>query len=117
MGIARTAVTRTVARMLVSQTLDKIFPALAHPMRRYIVECLCHGEEFPGELAQRLPLSMPAILKHLRVLEQSGLVRTRKVGRVRTCRLEPESLQLLDRWISDRRRVWDPWLRRLSSEG
>jgi DNA-binding transcriptional ArsR family regulator len=94
--------------MLLSQALNRILPALAHPLRRYIVECLCDGVETPVQLAERLPLRMTTILKHLRVLEASGLIHTHKVGRVRTCRINPESIRLLDRWITERRRVWDP---------
>jgi DNA-binding transcriptional ArsR family regulator len=96
--------------------LDRIFPALGHPMRRYIVECLCYArEERPGWLAERIPLTLPTILEHLQVLERSGLIHTCKVGRVRSCRIEPEALRLIDSWITERRRVWHPWLRKLSS--
>lgn len=94
-------------RVLLYRALNKIFPALAHPMRRYIIECLCDGDETPGQLAERVPLDLATILKHLKVLEQSGLIHTSKVGRVRTCRIAPESMRLLERWIADRHRVWD----------
>jgi len=103
--------------VLIYPALDRIFLALADPMCRYIVECLCDGEESVGSLADRVPYSLPGLLQHLRVLEQSGLIRTYKRGRVRICCIEPQALALLDRWLTERRRIWDPWLRRLRSGG
>ena len=99
--------TFTVARMLNWVALDKIFHALADPTRRYMVECLCDGEASVSWLAEHLPLSLPAILQHLQVLEQNGLIHTEKIGRQRICRIEPQSLRLLDQWVTPRRRVWD----------
>jgi DNA-binding transcriptional ArsR family regulator len=93
--------------------LDKIFHALGDPTRRYIVECLCDGEASVSWLAQHLPLSLPGILQHLQVLEQNGLIHTEKIGRQRICRIEPQSLRLLDQWVTPRRRVWDPRLQNL----
>jgi DNA-binding transcriptional ArsR family regulator len=83
--------------------LDKIFMCLAHPWRRFMVEALCDGEASVSWLAEHLPLSLPTILKHLRILEQSGVIRTEKTGRKRMCRIEPQALRLLDQWIAPRR--------------
>jgi DNA-binding transcriptional ArsR family regulator len=87
--------------------LDKIFRALSDPTRRYMVDCLCDGEASVSWLAEHLPLSLPAILQHLQVLEQNGVIRTEKIGRQRLCRIEPQSIRLLDQWVTPRRRVWD----------
>jgi DNA-binding transcriptional ArsR family regulator len=93
--------------MLNYVALDKTFHALADPTRRYIIECLCDGEASVGWLAEHLPLSLPAILQHLQVLEQNGLIRTAKIGRKRICRIEPQPLRLLDQWMTPRRSLWD----------
>ena len=103
----------TVAGMLSWVALDKIFRALADPTRRYMVECLCDGEASVSWLAEHLPLGLPAILQHLQVLEENGLIHTEKIGRTRICRIEPQSLRLLDQWVTPRRRVWDTRLRDL----
>jgi DNA-binding transcriptional ArsR family regulator len=87
--------------------LDAVFHALADPSRRSIVERLSRGSATVTDLAEPLPMSMPAVLQHLQVLEQSGLVRTRKVGRVRTCSIEVEALQPVERWIEERRTGWE----------
>ena len=107
------AVALTVARMLNYVALDKIFHALADPTRRYLIECLCDGEASVSWLAEHLPLSLSAILQHLQVLEENGLIHTEKIGRKRICRIEPKSLRLLDQWVTPRRRVWDARLQSL----
>jgi DNA-binding transcriptional ArsR family regulator len=99
--------------MLNYVALDRIFGALADPTRRFMIECLCDGEASVSQLAEPLPLNLPAILQHLKVLEESGLIHTRKVGRVRTCRIEPQALRLLDHWMTPRRRLWDRRLQRI----
>lgn len=72
------------------------------------MECLSDGRPASvGQIAEPLPIALATILQHLKVLEASGLVHTQKVGRVRTCRIEPQALQLLDDWITPRRRLWD----------
>jgi DNA-binding transcriptional ArsR family regulator len=93
--------------MLDCVALDKIFHALADPTRRFMIEALCDGEASVSWLAEPFPLSLPVILRHLRVLETGGLIQTEKDGRNRICRIEPQGLRLLDRWIAHRRRVWD----------
>jgi DNA-binding transcriptional ArsR family regulator len=84
-------------------SLDRVFQALADPTRRVIVERLSRGPASVSELARPLPISLPAVVQHLQVLEASGLVRSDKVGRVRTCRLEPAALRPVEQWIAERR--------------
>jgi DNA-binding transcriptional ArsR family regulator len=95
--------------------LDVVFHALADPSRRSIVERLSRGSATVTDLAAPLPMSMPAVLQHLQVLEQSGLVRSRKVGRVRTCSIEVGALEPVERWIEDRRAGWERRLDRLGA--
>ncbi len=94
-------------------SLDRVFQALADPTRRQIVERLSRGPASVSELARPLPMSLPAVVQHLQVLEASGLVSTTKAGRVRTCRIEPEVLSLAERWIAARRTSWEQRLDRL----
>src|ERR1700726_3450163 len=88
-------------------TIDALFAALADPTRRVMVERLSRGPASVSELAQPLSMSLPAVLQHLQVLEASGLVRSEKVGRVRTCRIEPKALRSAEQWISARRTSWE----------
>jgi DNA-binding transcriptional ArsR family regulator len=92
---------------------DPVFHALADPTRRSIVERLSRGAASVSELAKPLTISLPAVLQHLRVLEGSGLVRTEKVGRVRTCHIEPAALRTAEQWIAARRADWEHRLDRL----
>jgi len=87
--------------------LDLAFQALADPARRAIVDRLALGPASVSELAKPLPMSLPAVMLHLKVLEESGLVKSRKVGRVRTCEVVPQMLSEAERWISERRRMWE----------
>jgi DNA-binding transcriptional ArsR family regulator len=96
-------------------TLDLTFQALADPTRRGIVERLGRGPASVSELAQPFAMSLPAIVQHLAVLEASGLVRSEKVGRVRTCRMEPAALSLAEQWIGQRRADWERRLDRYST--
>jgi DNA-binding transcriptional ArsR family regulator len=93
--------------------LDVVFRALSDPSRRSIVERLTRGPATVTDLAEPLPMSMPAVLQHLQVLEESGLVHSRKVGRVRTCSIDVEALKPVERWIDDRRTGWERRLDRL----
>jgi DNA-binding transcriptional ArsR family regulator len=93
--------------------LDLMFQALADPTRRVMVERLSRGPASVSELAQPLTMSLPAVLQHLQVLEASGLIRSEKVGRVRTCRIEPKALRTAEQWISERRTSWERRLDRL----
>jgi DNA-binding transcriptional ArsR family regulator len=94
-------------------SVDRIFHALADPSRRMIVERLSHGPASVTELARPLPMSLPAAVQHLQVLETSGLVRSAKRGRVRTCQIEPAALEPVEQWISARRSNWEDRLDRL----
>jgi DNA-binding transcriptional ArsR family regulator len=93
--------------------LDGLFHALSDPSRRSIVERLSRGSATVTDLAAPLPMSMPAVLQHLQVLEDSGLVRSVKVGRVRTCSIEVDALRPVERWIDERRGTWERRLDRL----
>jgi DNA-binding transcriptional ArsR family regulator len=90
-----------------------MFAALADGSRRTMVDRLSRGPATVKELAAPLKMSLPAVLQHLRVLEDSGLVRSSKNGRVRTCRLEPDALQEAEKWIAARRSGWERRLDRL----
>jgi DNA-binding transcriptional ArsR family regulator len=93
--------------------LDLLFQALADPARRAMVERLSRGPASVSELALPLAMSMPAVMQHLRMLEASGLVRSQKSGRVRTCRIEPAALSQAEQWINARRTGWERRLDRL----
>jgi DNA-binding transcriptional ArsR family regulator len=94
-------------------SLDLMFQALADPSRRVMVERLSRGPAAVSELAQPLAMSLPAVVQHLQVLEASGLVRSEKVGRVRTCRIEPVAMRPVEKWIAERRTSWERHLDRL----
>jgi DNA-binding transcriptional ArsR family regulator len=96
-----------------SATLDLVFHALSDPTRRVMVERLCRGSASVSELARPFSMSLPAAMQHLQVLEASGLVRSEKIGRVRTCRLEFTKLSLVQHWINERRALWEARLDRL----
>ncbi|WP_350449019.1 ArsR/SmtB family transcription factor [Paracidobacterium acidisoli] len=87
--------------------VDRVFHALGDPTRRAIVEKLSsEGPVSVSQLAAPLLITLAAVVQHLQVLEVSGLVRTEKVGRVRTCRMEPAGLMLIEQWVSERRSLW-----------
>src|SRR6266481_297640 len=90
-----------------SAALDRMFQALADPARRIMVERLARGPASVSELAKPLTMSLPAVVQHLQVLEASGLVRSEKVGRVRTCHIEPRALRTAEQWVSERRTNWE----------
>src|SRR5258706_16230086 len=96
-----------------SPDLDRLFPALADPARRAMVERLSRGPAPVSELARPLPMSLPAAMQHLGVLAAAGLVRSEKVGRVRTCAMEPQALSQVEQWINARRIEWEQRLHRL----
>jgi DNA-binding transcriptional ArsR family regulator len=95
--------------------LDRVFQALADPTRRSMVERLTRGPASVSELAAPLSMSLPAVVQHVQVLEASGLVRTEKVGRVRTCTIAPDALRGAEHWISARRTAWERRLDRLEA--
>lgn len=94
-------------------TLDRVFHALADPSRRAIVERLALGAASVSELARPLAMSLPAVMQHVALLELSGLVRSEKVGRVRSCRLDPATLATVQDWIAARRSLWEGHFDRL----
>ena len=92
--------------MLDQSAVDRVFHALADETRRALVERLSRGPASVTDLARPHDMSLAAVVQHLQVLERSGLIRTEKVGRVRTCRIEPAGLDVAERWIAERRSLW-----------
>jgi DNA-binding transcriptional ArsR family regulator len=93
--------------------IDDSFRALADPTRRAMVERLSRGPVAVSELAAPLAMSLAAVVQHVQILEDSGVIRTEKIGRVRTCRLEPRGLEGAERWIAKHRALWERRLDRL----
>ena len=93
--------------------LDLTFQALADTTRRAMLAQLSRGPATVSRLARPLAMSLPAVMQHLAVLESSGLVRSEKSGRVRTCRIEPKALSQAELWINQRRQEWEQNLDRL----
>lgn len=98
-----------------STPLDLMFQALADPTRRQIVDRLSKGPASVSELAQPFSMSLPAVVQHLQVLEQSGLVTTKKVGRVRTCTIDTDALSQAEKWLNERRLAWNRRFDRLDA--
>src|ERR1700736_1339546 len=94
-------------------SIDRVFHALGDPTRRAIMEKLSQGPISVSHLAAPLDITLAAVVQHLQVLEESGLVQTEKIGRVRTCRIEPAGLSAAEKWIGDRRSTWERRLDRL----
>lgn len=99
--------------MVKSQALDRTFAALSDPTRRDILERLMVGPASASELARPLRISLPGVLKHIRILEDANLVTTAKNGRTRECRVGPEHMEDVTRWIERYRQQWDRQLDRL----
>lgn len=95
--------------------LDRMFHALADPTRRAMVERLGRGPATVSALAQPFAMALPTVVQHLRVLEGSGLVRSTKVGRVRTCRVEPAALRMAEHWLNQQRTLWEGRFDRLDA--
>lgn len=95
--------------------VDRVFHALGDPTRRAMVEKLSHGAVSVSSLAKPLDITLAAVVQHMQVLERSGLIRTTKVGRVRTCRIEPKGFTVVERWIEERRSLWERRLDRLGA--
>lgn len=93
--------------------LDRMFHAIADPTRRSILERLSRGAAPVSELARPLPMSLPAAMQHLDVLRAAGLVRSEKVGRVRTFSIEIDALNQAEQWIAAMRSEWESRLDRL----
>jgi DNA-binding transcriptional ArsR family regulator len=98
-----------------SAQLSDVFNALADPTRRSIVSLLGRGPESVSALAAPFAMALPSFMKHLTVLERSGLIRSNKVGRTRTCELQPKALSQAERWIGDQRAAWQARSDRMAS--
>jgi len=101
--------------MLNQASLDLAFQALADPSRRAMITRLSHGPASVSDLARPLAMSLPAVMQHLAVLEAAGLVRSEKVGRVRTCRIDPQVLGDAEAWLNAQRLEWQRRLDRLGT--
>ncbi|MFC0545382.1 ArsR/SmtB family transcription factor [Kutzneria chonburiensis] len=99
---------------MLNHELDRVFQALADPTRRTLVDRLTRGPASVSELAEPLPITLAAVVQHLQVLEACGLVRTEKVGRVRTCQIDPAGLRAAEDWLHERRTAWERKLDRLA---
>jgi DNA-binding transcriptional ArsR family regulator len=96
-----------------SARVSLVFHALGDATRRAILERLSSGPVSVSQLALPLNVTLAAVVQHLQVLEESGLVHTEKLGRVRTCRIEPDGFSVAQRWIEDRRLFWEKRFDRL----
>lgn len=101
--------------MLNQLQVDQVFHAFGDPTRRRLVEQLSRGPASVSELARPLDITLAAVVQHLQVLERSGVVRSEKVGRVRTCQIEPAALDVAATWINERRSLWERRLDRLGA--
>ena len=90
-----------------SAEIDGVFVALADPTRRGVIRRLGRGPTSVGDLAREFPMTLPSFMKHVRTLEANGLIRTVKLGRVRTCVLNRDRLALVDGWLAEQRRIWE----------
>jgi DNA-binding transcriptional ArsR family regulator len=90
-----------------SAEIDGVFVALADPTRRGVIRRLGRGPTSVGDLAREFPMTLPSFMKHVRTLEANGLIRTVKLGRVRTCVLNRDRLALVDDWLAEQRRIWE----------
>jgi len=93
--------------------IDLLFHALGDPTRRAMLDRLTHGPMSVSALADPLGITLTAVAQHLQILEECALVRTEKLGRVRTCRIEPTGFDALERWVKDHRTIWEQQLDRL----
>jgi DNA-binding transcriptional ArsR family regulator len=100
-----------------SDQLDRVFQALADPTRRAVLERLSSGAAPVSDLAQPFRMALPSFSQHLRVLEQCGLVRSRKTGRVRTYQLAPQRIRVAEHWMVKQRAIWERRLERLDRAG
>lgn len=95
--------------------ISRLFHALGDPTRRAILDRLCEGPLSVSALAAPLGITLTAVMQHLQILEEGGLAHTEKLGRVRTCRIEPAGFDALEKWIRDHRTVWERRLDRLGA--
>lgn len=97
------------------QQLDGIFQALADPTRRAVLGRLGRGPASISELARPFDMALPSFMKHIRLLEESGWIKTRKRGRVRSCALEKKAFAVADKWLSEQRLIWEARFDRLDA--
>ncbi len=97
------------------QAVDQVFRALADPTRRHVLERLSRSPASVSELAEPFEMALPSFLQHLRILEESGLVRSSKTGRVRTYKLSPKRLKAAEDWLSRQRSLWERRLDQLDA--
>jgi DNA-binding transcriptional ArsR family regulator len=90
-----------------SSSLDAVFGALSDPTRRLVIGELGRGPASVGDLARSAPMTLPSFMKHIQMLESTGLIRTAKTGRVRTCTLDRERLAVVDGWLAEQRAIWE----------
>lgn len=95
--------------------IDRLFQALGDPTRRGLLDILTYGPQSVSALAEPLGITLTAVAQHLQILEECALVHTEKVGRVRTCRIEPTGFNALEQWIADHRTIWERRLDRLGT--
>ena len=98
-----------------SAGIDDVFGALSDPTRRLVIRELGRGPASVGDLARSAPMTLPSFMKHVRVLERCGLIRTAKAGRVRTCTLDRERLAVVDGWLAEQRALWEDRTGRLEA--
>ncbi len=98
---------------MASRTADRVFDALGDPTRRALVARLSNGPMTVSDLGRPFDITLAAVVQHVQVLERSQLVRTRKVGRVRTCWITPAGLDVASEWLAERRALWKRRLDRL----
>jgi len=99
----------------VDKQLAERFRALADPTRLAVVQALLQGPASVSNLARPHAMALPPFMKHLRCLEEAGIIATRKEGRVRLCSINPQAMAEIDRWFADRRKFWHGRLARLSA--
>lgn len=90
-----------------SERLSDVYTALSHPARRAVIHRLGRGPASVSELAGPFDMGLPSFMKHIRMLEDSGMIRTMKEGRTRTCRIDPSGLAEAERWLAEQRAIWE----------
>lgn len=94
--------------------LNTVFQALSDPTRRAVIQHLTHGPASVTELAEPFAMALPSFMKHVGVLEAAGLIRSRKVGRVRTCEIKPKTLTAAEDWIGTQTALWEGRMARMA---
>ena len=92
---------------MLDHAMDRVFRALSDPTRRKMIERLAKSPASVSHLAAPHDMTLAAVVQHIQVLEECGVVRTEKVGRVRMCRIEPRALSAAEKWLHDRRALWE----------